>query len=77
MANMFNSVTHVQVTFSRERERRSGVIASTPAYNALTAIQKVESTRLLRAPDLRDFLAYLGGEEMEDGWKVALLEGDL
>ena len=77
MANMFNSLTQIQVTFSRERERRSGVIASTPAYNALTAIQKVESTRLLRAPDLRDFLAYLGGEEMEDGWKVALLEGDV
>ena len=37
----------------------------------------MEITRCLRAPDLRDFLAYLGGEEREEGWRVALLEGEI
>ena len=66
----------MQVTYSRERERRSGVLASTPAYDALASIQKVEITRCLRAPDLKDFLSYLGGEEREDGWRVAMLESE-
>ena len=66
-----------QITFSRQRERGGEGEGPRPAEVALARIQRLEGSAVqLRAPDLKEYLSYLGGEEVDEGWLEGVVEGE-